>query len=352
MAEPHALPGRMTASGARHVSAAEPPYSVLGGDTMGTTWTVKLLDPEGKIPSPDLHASIQAVLEHITQQMSTWDASSTISRLNLAEAGWYQLPQNFFHVLSQALEISRATAGAYDPTVGRLVNLWGFGPAGSITVEPCDNDIAAALATAGWHRTALKPDHHAVWQPGGLHFDLSSIAKGYGVDQVAKVLDQYNVEHYLVEVGGELKARGHNARNTPWALAIEIPEHARPDGMHLNITATAASTLPISLTDCAIATSGDYRRYFEKEGRRYAHTLDPATGAPLAHNLVSVTVLHSECMLADALATALLSMGPQRGPDYARAQNIAALFMLSHPDDLALEWTGDFQRLAQARFYK
>jgi thiamine biosynthesis lipoprotein len=314
---------------------------------MGTSWTVKLLYPNSKVSQAVLMASIQEALTRITLQMSTWDAGSTISQLNLAQPGWYQLPAEFFHVLSHALDVARASSGAYDPTLGQLVDQWGFGPAGPITATPDEPSIASALANTGWRRTVLNPEHRAVWQPGGLHFDLSSIAKGYGVDQIAAVLDQHHVEHYLVEVGGELKARGRRTDDSPWTVAIEVPQHTERNAGAPQSKTVAASTLAISLNDYAIATSGDYRRHVDLDGRRYAHTLDPATGSPLVHKLVSVSVLHPQCMLADALATALLSMGPQRGPAYARRSAIPALFIHRHSSGLAVEWTAGFQSFAR-----
>lgn len=319
---------------------------------MGTTWTISFANPDGRIDTQALDIALQLALQPITEQMSTWETDSVISRINAAEQGWYQLPDGFFHVLSTALDVAAQTKGAYDPTLGRLVELWGFGPGGTITTTPDDKDIRAALNLAGWHRTAINTEHRGIWQPGGLRFDLSSIAKGYGVDQMAAVLDQHAIEHYLVELGGELKARGQNPQGTRWALAIETPETG-PDsalqqdtkGISGESGQVSSSSLPISLSDCAIATSGDYRRYFQADGRRYAHTLDSRTGRPLDHNLASVSVLHSECMLADALATALLCLGPEHGPAYARAHRIPAIFMHRHPNDLSVEWTDEFSAL-------
>ena len=319
---------------------------------MGTTWTVSFANPDDRIDTRALDMALQLALQPITEQMSTWEADSVISRINAAEQGWYQLPDQFFHVLSTALNVAAQTKGAYDPTLGRLVDLWGFGPAGTTATAPEDKDIQAAMDQAGWHRTAVNKEHRGIWQPGGLRFDLSSIAKGYGVDQMAAVLDQHAIEHYLVELGGELKARGQNPQGIRWALAIETPGIGRDGAVPQNTKRMSGeegqagtSNLPISLSDCAIATSGDYRRYFQAGGHRYAHTLDSRTGRPLDHNLASVSVLHSECMLADALATALLCLGPDHGPAYARAHHIPAIFMHRHPHDLSVEWTDEFSAL-------
>ena len=315
-------------------ASAAPGYAALRGRSMGTTWTVRLPALPDEAQARRIGARIQAALDLIVDQMSTWDETSDLCRLNRAPCGWYQVPEAFFQVLRCALEVADRSQGAYDPTVGRLVDLWGFGPCGPVDRPPEPARISAALQTAGWRRTALNAPLRGVWQPGGLCFDLSSIAKGYGVDAMARVLDEHGVRHYLAELGGELKLRGQGPRGGSWRLDIESPE---PGG----------HGLPLCLTDTAIATSGDYRRRFEHGGQRYAHTLDPRSGRPLAHNLASVSVVHGTCMMADALATALLCMGPGQGPDYARRHGIAALFMTRHPEGIAVDWTPAFLDIAQ-----
>ncbi len=346
-------------------------YAQLRGESMGTTWAVQYAIPHeappengsaGATPSaresslddapgagaPDsdealggrpaethslpLHQAIQAALDCVVDQMSTWEPDSVISTLNRAEPGWYQIPAEFFHVLGRALQIAEQSGGAYDPTMGRLTDLWGFGPKGPVQEPPAHAEIAAALSTAGWRRTALNEPLRGVWQPGGMQFDLSSIAKGYGADEIARVLDEHGAEHYLVELGGELKAKGRNPQGTQWALDIETPGHA-------------SSGFPLTLTDCAIATSGDYRRCFHHHGQRYAHTLDPRTGRPLQQALESVSVLHAQCMVADGLATALLCLGLEEGLAHARRHKIPALFMSRSGQELALDWTDEFQVL-------
>jgi len=313
--------------------AASQAYASLGGASMGTTWSVKFLDPG--LDRRRLQGGVQAALDEIVAQMSTWDADSAISRLNRAAPGWYQVAPAFFGVLAQALELAAATEGAYDPTVGALVDLWGFGPPGSVGSPPSQAAIDAALARSGWQRTELNAEYRGVWQPGGLQFDLSSIAKGYGVDEMARVMAEAGVQHCLAELGGELKAFGLNPAGAPWEVEVESP-------------GLGADRLPVRLSGAAIATSGHYRRYFTHQSRRYAHTLDPRTGAPLADDLVSVSVIHPQCMAADGLATALLSLGPDAGPSYARRHGLAALFMTRHDADFAVEWTDEFADLAGA----
>lgn len=335
---PTTLPGRLEPGS----------WCTLRGQAMGTTWTIKLSLGGCKLSAATLSVAIQAVLERISRQMSNWDEDSTLSALNRADTGWYQVPDELFHVLARALDVAEQTNGAYDPTLGRLNNLWGFGPAGAISSPPAAHEIDAALARSGWRQVAVDNTHQAIWQPGGVCFDLSSIGKGYGVDAVSSLLNEHHIEHYLVEIGGELKGKGFNSLGAAWSLAVEIPEsHVRANtGSSMEQGSDAHATgesLPVQLKDCAIATSGDYRRYFEHKGRRYAHTLDPATGWPVDHGLVSVSVLHPDCMMADALSTALFSMGPERGHQYARSACIPALFMSHQGDDIQLRWSAAFQ---------
>lgn len=295
----------------------------LQGDTMGTTWSVKLVgDPQCDLVS--LRIAIQQELDLVVSQMSTWIAESNISRFNAArDDTWHDLPEEFFAVLTCAQSVARASGGAYDPTVGPLVNLWGFGPYSSDNVSGCasrsvrDRMIPAAdavltaRARCGWTRLDLDTLHHRARQPGDLYVDLSSIAKGYAVDRVANRLRREGVSSYLVEVGGELRGFGVKPDAEPWWVSLELTED-----------------LIVALHGLSIATSGDYRRYFEADGTRYSHTIDPRTGAPVTHRLASVSVLHPQCMIADAQSTALTVLGPDEGFDYACHQRLAALFIV------------------------
>ena len=317
------------------------------GKSMGTTWTVKAKItasngigtawPQGAqagSPCQTHHISdlvwraLTAALDTVIDQMSTWSQDSTISRLNRAAPGWYQIEPEFWRVLDAALNVARLTEGAYDPTLHELVNLWGFGPAGPRSTPPTPDDLRNALLRSGWQKIQLDPAHRGVWQPGGLQFDLSSIAKGFGVDEMARILDEHGCRHYLVELGGELKARGLAPDGHPWRITIDDAQ------------------LPVNLSNLSIATSGDYRRYFEHNGRRYAHTLDARTGQPLQHALTSVTVIHPQCLMADAWATALLCLGPEHGPVMARKHALAALFLERHDSDFRVYTTDRFTQAA------
>ena len=307
---------------------AEPPARPIGGavlaldgQTMGTTWSVKLVAPPTAKPDA-LAAMAQRELDAVVREMSPWEPLSDLSRYNRAAAGsWTTLPPAFAQVLRSALEIAEQTNGAFDPTLGALVDLWGFGPRPFSGAPPEGQDLAKARDAAGWRHIALDGD--ALFQPGGLRLDLNGVAKGFAVDQVAAALDRAGARSYLVEVGGELRGTGAKPDGSPWWVELERPPTAN-DGLR---------TL-VALHDLSAATSGDYRRFFEHDGRRYAHTLDPATAAPVANATVSVTLLHAECMRADAYATALTVMTPDAALAFAADHDLAAMILAQGPHGL------------------
>lgn len=281
----------------------------FGGQTMGTTWSVQLFSP-AQVSSASLRSGIEAVLDGVINQMSPWIEDSDISRFNRAAAGtWCALPEDFAFVLRHALQVAAQSEGAYDPTVGALVDLWGFGPHGRPGEVPDDHAIENARAHCGWSRVKL--DGVRAFQPGGVRIDLSSIAKGFAVDRVSAYLANRGLPDHLVEIGGELRGQGTKPDGSPWWVATE-----RFDSIE-NL---------VALHGLAIATSGDSQRYFEGDGQRLSHTLDPRTGRPVAGDLFSVTVLHRQCMCADALATALLVLGPDKGLRLANELSVPALF--------------------------
>jgi len=293
----------------------------LGGETMGTTWSVKLVAPP-TAKADALKAMAQRELDGVVAEMSPWEPLSDLSRFNRAAAGtWTALPPAFAEVLRCALEIAERTDGAFDPTLGALVDLWGFGPRPFSGAPPQARDIAKAREPAGWRRVTLDGD--SLFQPGGLRLDLNGIAKGFAVDRVAAALDRAGARSYLVEVGGELRGTGAKPDGQPWWVELERPPTAN-DGLR---------TL-VALHGLSAATSGDYRRFFEHDGRRYAHTLDPATAAPVDHATVSVTVLDKTCMRADAWATALTVMRPDAALAFATAHGLAAMILANGPAGL------------------
>ncbi|MGA0570851.1 FAD:protein FMN transferase [Variovorax sp. VNK109] len=290
----------------------------VSGRTMGTTWSVRFANAS-MLPLDDVRAAAQAALDEVVGQMSHWEPDSDITRFNRSPAGtWHALPAEFFRVLQCALLWADRSGGACDPTVGALVNLWGFGPradgANAVT-PPSRQAINDVLASSGWHRLELDTQAQRVLQPGGIVLDFSGIAKGFAVDHVASALRALQIESCLVEVGGELFGKGHRPDGLAWRVSV-----SQPGEPHRRM-------YTVALDGLAIATSGDAWHFFEHEGQRYSHTIDPRSGQPVAASLASVTVLHADCMNADALATALTVMGPDAGLTFAEELNLAALFI-------------------------
>lgn len=297
------------------------------GETMGTTWSVNAVLPP-KADDAAVERGIQAQVDTVVAQMSTYETNSDLSRFNRAAAGtWQVLPAEFYGVLRYALSLAKDSGGAYDPTVGPLVNLWGFGPDKRPHDAPDAAALAAAKARVGWQRIQLDDAGHRALQPGGVYVDLSSVAKGFGVDQVARFLDRQGVHDYLVEVGGELRAHGSKPDGTPWHVGIERPGAA--SGAVDNVDEVGRI---VSLHDKAIATSGDYRHFFETGGRFYSHHIDPRTGYPVAHKVASVSILADDCMHADSLGTTMTVLGPDEGMAYAKQHDVAVLFVLYKDD--------------------
>ena len=296
----------------------------LQGETMGTTWSVQVVQPPADLDPAALESRIRARLDAVNAAMSTYDPSSELSRFNASSGqDWFPVSVGLARVVALALEISDLSGGAFDVTVGPLVNLWGFGPGAVRADLPSKADVDEALARVGHQHLDVRPADPALRKAmPGLYVDLSAIAKGYGVDEVAGVLEAQGLTDYLVEIGGELHGRGLNAKGQPWRIAIE-----RPDSGVRKVFAV------VPLRSLSMATSGDYRNFFEVDGQRYSHTIDPATGWPVRHRLASVTVLDASCARADALATALLVLGPDRGLALAEQLGIAALLILREDDD-------------------
>ncbi|WP_200233130.1 FAD:protein FMN transferase [Thiohalocapsa halophila] len=309
----------------------------LVGTTMGTSWSVQVPHPPERLDQADLYARISAELEAVNERMSTYRASSELSRFNAAEStDWLPVSAELVRLVDTAIAVSTLTDGGFDVTVGPLVNLWGFGPEVKADQLPAQAEIDAALARVGWDLLATRSDPPALRkaQPD-LYVDLSAIAKGYGVDRMAALLEDAGITDYLVEIGGELRGRGVNAEGEPWRIAIERPEPGRRVVLRV-----------VALTDLGMATSGDYRNFFELDGRRYSHTIDPATGRPVDHQLASVTVLAERCAEADAWATALLVLGPERGMALANDRGLIALFVERFGDELRVTESTAFARMS------
>ncbi|WP_205422654.1 FAD:protein FMN transferase [Seongchinamella sediminis] len=286
----------------------------LGGQTMGTTWSATLiLPPDSDQEELQLLAGIEALLESVNNSMSTYREDSEISRFNRTPVGeWFPLSQGFYEVLSAAMAIGWQSGGAYDVTVGPLVNLWGFGPGGQAPEPPADAAIKSAMARVGQDYLRVDGEALRLRKDADVYLDFSSIAKGFAVDEIARYLGAAGISNYMVEVGGEMRLSGYSPRGDSWRVAIEQPQAG---GFGIART--------IYLGNAAVATSGDYRNFFEVDGKRYSHSIDPRTGRPVAHELVSVTVVHPSTMMADAWATALTVLGADEAFAVAQAQGLA-----------------------------
>lgn len=290
----------------------------LDGKTMGTSYSVRYVTGDDTPSAAKIQAEIDKRLELVNDQMSTYRPGSELSRFNASRAVDKPFPVSAAttEVVLEALRINRVTDGALDVTVGPLVNLWGFGPEGRPDKVPSAAELERRRAWTGIDKLSVQGNALVKSIPE-LYVDLSSIAKGYGVDVIAQYLQSQQVKNYMVDIGGEVRTRGHNGEKKPWRIAIERPTA----GMEQK------AQLVIQPGEMSIATSGDYRNYFEQDGVRYSHTIDPVTGKPIHHHLVSVTVLSPTCMAADGLSTGLNVLGPERGMALANLMGIP-VFMI------------------------
>lgn len=317
-----------------------PPLYELSGATMGTQFSVKVAQPVTDAGLASLQKEIDATLESLEQAMSTYIVQSDVSRFNASPStDWFELSQLTCSAVEAALELSVQTEGAFDVTVGPLVNLWGFGPDTSRLQPPSEAEIAAALERVGYQRLHADCARPALRKErADVYVDLSAYGKGLAVDRLAELLDAHGIRRYLVEIGGELRMRGAGARRESWSVAIETP------------TDEASSVQRVMhLTDKAMATSGDYRNFFRFEGRRYSHTIDPRNGLPTSHELASVSVIADTAALADGLATALLVLGPEEGYELALREGIPAYFQLRRGDGFEERMTPAFHQLETSR---
>jgi thiamine biosynthesis lipoprotein len=288
------------------------------GPTMGSTFSVRLAGgPFDAGLEQAARTAVTTAFDSVVERMSTYEAASELGRFNRhASTEAFALSRETLAVFARAQEVAALSGGAFDITVAPLVGAWGFGAGASARgALPSKEALAAPI---GWERLAIDAAAGTVRKAHpGLQADLAGIAKGHAVDRAALALDGLGLEHYMVEAGGEVRTRGLNGEGRPWQIAVE-----RPDAWPQQVWRI------VPLQGLAMATSGDYRNFYELAGRRYCHEIDPGARAPVRHALASVTVVHEECMTADALATALFVLGPERGLLLARHQGLAALFIV------------------------
>jgi thiamine biosynthesis lipoprotein len=293
------------------------PISTLMGTTMGTQWHIKLHPfPEEKLLH--LKQTLEQQLISINNTFSTYQSDSMISRFNrFASKQAFPVSTEFITVVNAAQSVSKASQGAFDITAAPLINLWGFGKVFNVAI-PSDEQIETAKKAVGFQHLRIQTSPPALYKSvPKLQIDLSAIAKGYAVDQLATLLEQQQIENYMVEIGGEIRLKGNNAYGKHWQKAIQKPDTTPPTAQQL-----------ISSAQTAIATSGDYHNYFETDGKRYSHTINPITGKPITHHLASVTVLHPSAMMADAYATAFSVLGAEKGMALAERLQLAVTMLV------------------------
>lgn len=325
----------MTGCGQPAKRAAEAGIVTFTGKTMGTTYTVKVVAERLAAPQrADIEQAIAGVLDMIDRQMSTWRPDSELSRFNAMKSTKpVKVSLELREVLACAQEVSRISGGAFDVTVSPLLDAWGFGPKSKGDRVPSETELEAIKKRVGYQKLQIFPKPGTIRKAvADLEVDLGALAPGYGSDKIAKALESLGYTSYMVELGGEVRAAGQRPDGKPWRIAIE-----RPDA------AGRAIYKAVPLSGQSLSTSGDYRDYFEKDGVRYSHTINPKTGRPITHNLASVTVIHEECMWADAYATALDVLGPEQGYQLALRENLPVMFLVR-------EKTGVFTELVTPRY--
>lgn len=308
----------------------------LRGSAMGTQFSVQIAEPVTDEQRESLQPAVDEAIAGVEQTMSTYLLESDLSRFNASDStDWFRVSRRLCTAVREALQLSALTDGAFDPTVGPLVNLWGFGPEPVEIRPPADADIETTQARVGYERLRADCDRPGLRkETPELFVDLSAYAKGLAVDSVAELLDARGFRNYLVEVGGEMRISGVNARGEPWAVAIETPE---PDRSRVHRV--------VPLSGKAVATSGDYRNFFEYEGERYSHVIDARSGRPPTHDLASVTVVGDSAAVADAMATALMVLGPMEGMELAEREQVAAYFQLRTDGAVTEQMSSAFRSL-------
>lgn len=320
-----------------------PQTVTLSGETMGTTYTVKYLsDRHNPAPAQQIKTQLDTILKEVNRQMSTYEAGSEISRFNrMQQTGRpVGISPDFAAVTAEAVRLNRLTEGALDVTVGPLVNLWGFGPDKQILRAPDSGQLARTAETVGIDKIRLLPAQGS--RPASLakthpevYLDLSSIAKGFGVDKLALHLESLGIRNYLVEIGGELRGKGRNAENQAWRIGIEQPGPVQ----------SGAAQIIIPLDNSALATSGDYRNFHtDNQGKRLSHIINPQTRRPIDHKLASVSVIADNAMTADGLATGLFVLGEEKALEIARKEQLAVFLIIKTANGYRTEMSPAFKQ--------
>ena len=299
----------------------------ISGFTMGTTYNIQWVssDDSNEIDSEKLQQQIDTRLDEISQLMSTYDNTSQLSKVNQSyKAGWHNVDDELAMLIGASLKICKQSQGAFDITTGPLITLWGFGSSNTSFSPPSETELDIVNRNIGCQYLSVRAEPAAIFKKyPDMMVDLSAIAKGYAVDQLAEILDNYGINNYLAEIGGELKAKGRAPHGELWRIGIEPPNLGRAEVKDI-----------IILNNVAVATSGNYRNYFEHEGNYYSHIIDPRTSMPIQHKLSSVTVIHENAAIADAWATALLVLGPNDALTTANKYGLAIYMITEEANDI------------------
>jgi len=304
------------------------PQVEVTGPTMGTYYAVKVARPPAGLDAQTLQAGVELVLKGVIDALSTYDPESELSRLNRnPSTDWVPISRELYAVLAEGQRLSRLSDGAFDITVGPLINLWGFGPQPKADAVPSAQAITAARERVGYDKLELRADPPAIRrQRGDIYIDVSALGEGEGADRMAAYLESVGATDYMAAVAGTMRVRGNNAKRLAWGIAIEVPDPGNRAVQRI-----------LPLTDSAVSTSGDYRNFFKAAGKRYSHHIDPRTGNPVEQRLASVSVVApgggDSARRADGLATALIVMGEERGLALAEAQGLAAYFIVREDGD-------------------
>ncbi|MHC8298955.1 FAD:protein FMN transferase [Pseudomonas sp. ZS1P83] len=309
----------------------------FGGPTMGSTYSIKYLRHAG-LPAPaEVRVQVEKILAEVDQQMSTYRSDSDIGRFNDLPANRCQkMPAPILKLVRVAERLSEQSEGSFDLTVEPLLNLWGFGPQAREEKIPGAQALAEVRQRVGYQH--LRIDGDQLCKDAAVEVDFNSIAAGYAVDTIAAKLEGMGIHSYLAEATGELKAAGKKLDGSLWRIALEEPRDDQQVAERI-----------IAVDGYGVSTSGDYRNYFEQDGRRYSHTFDARTGAPVLHTLASVTVIHPSALMADGLSTLLLILGPERGWDYAEKHDIGAFFVIRADTGFVTRTNQAFERLSGAK---
>lgn len=307
----------------------------ISGSTMGTGYSIGLVTNPGFV-TEDLDHAIAERLIDLESSLSTYLPDSDLSRFNASNStDWFMVSADLCAAVAHSVRLSEHTNGAFDITVGRLVELWGFGPGDIGEKMPEAHQISLLRDSSGFEKLSVDCTRPAIRKTDArVHIDLSAYAKGLAVDEISLLIREYGISSYLVEIGGEISAAGHSESGKSWRIAIESP-HDFTRGIQLIVDAS----------DLSIATSGNYRNFYVRDGNRFSHTIDPKTGKPVTHNLASVTVAAADAAYADALATALMVMGLNPGLEFANRHSLAALFLRFEGENVAESMTDEFRAM-------